>query len=72
MLDSPVSTAQVSFESAILNSRCHKSESTSIKEEQVAQDITERSYITKQESTFSPYPTTVLTPLLAFISYEFI
>lgn len=67
----PISTALASFESAILNSWCHKSESTSIKEEQVAQDIRE-SYITKQESTFSPYPTTVLIPLFAFISYEFI
>lgn len=60
----PISPALASFKNAILNSRCHKSESTSIKEEQVAQDITERSYITKQESTFSPYPTTVLTPCL--------
>lgn len=67
-----ISTALASFESAILNSWCHESESTSIKEEQVAQDIRERSYITKQESTFSSCPTTVLIPLFAFISYEFI
>ena len=54
MLEFPVSPAQASFESAILNSRCHKSLCFSVKEEQMAQGTTGRSSFTKQESITAP------------------
>lgn len=58
----PFSPAQASFESAILNSRCHKSLCISVKEEQMAQ-VQQEGALSQSKSLWAPpfHPTTVLT-----------
>lgn len=72
MLEFPVSPAQASFESAALNSGCHKSLCISVKEEQMAQGTTQSSF-TKQESNH-PLPDStppLFSPILFAFSDDF-